>query len=116
MQSFGHNKHGPKTGGWAAVPLFEEGAGSPSNTMSPWPSPTSTPSGILVHPEVWPQQTLAENWMVLSPFWGAAVSPSDTMWPGARPTSIPSGILVHPTVWPQYTNVTDTQTGETTVR
>ena len=38
------------------------------------------------------------------------------MWPGPRPTSIPSGILIHPTVWPQYTNVTDRQGRQTTVR
>ena len=31
------------------------GAGSPSNTMSPGPRPTSLPSGILIHPAVWPQ-------------------------------------------------------------
>ena len=29
IQSFGHNKHGPKTGGWGG------GTGSPSNTKSP---------------------------------------------------------------------------------
>ena len=31
------------------------GAGSPSNTMWPGPRPTSLPSGILIHPTVWPQ-------------------------------------------------------------
>jgi len=41
---------GRKWGG-AAV-----GAGSPSNTMWPGPRPTSfLPSGILIHPTVWPQ-------------------------------------------------------------
>jgi len=89
---------------------FRGGAASTSNTMWPGRWPTSAPSGILVRPAVWPQQTWAVNWVVVSPFLGAAVSPSKTMWPGARPTSIPSGILVHPTVWPQYTNVTDRQT------
>jgi len=29
------------------------GAGSPSNTMSPGPRPTSIPSDILIHPTVW---------------------------------------------------------------
>ena len=33
------------------------GAGSPSNTMSSGPSPSSVPSGILIHPTVWPQYT-----------------------------------------------------------
>jgi len=61
IQPFGHNKHGPKIG-WGAVPYFLKGAGSPSNTKSPGLRTTSTPSGILVHPAVWPQQTLAENW------------------------------------------------------
>jgi len=35
--------------------LFWGGAGSPSNTMSPGPRPTFVPSGILIHPAVWPQ-------------------------------------------------------------
>jgi len=34
---------------------FPWGAGSPSNTMSPGPGTTSVPSGILIHPAVWPQ-------------------------------------------------------------
>jgi len=47
---------------------------------------------------------------------GGDGSPSNTMPPGRRPTSVPIGILIHPTVWPQYTNVTNTQTVQTTVR
>jgi len=47
---------------------------------------------------------------------GRELGPHLTMSPGPRPTSIPSGILIHPTVWPQYTDVTDRQTGQTTVR
>jgi len=45
-------------------PLLDRGAGSPSNTLSPGrrPRPTSLPSGILIYPAVWPQQTWAENW------------------------------------------------------
>jgi len=81
-------------------PLFGVGAGSPSNTMLP--GPTSLPSGILIHPAVWPQQTWAENWGTV-PLWGMGswVS-SNTMWPGPRPISMPSFVLVRPTVWPQY--------------
>jgi len=46
---------GRKVGGcWAP---FRGGAGSPSNTMWPGPRPTSVPSGILIHPTVWPQYT-----------------------------------------------------------
>ena len=36
--------------------------GSPANTMSPGPKPTSVPSGILIHPAISPQQIWAENW------------------------------------------------------
>jgi len=37
------------------------GAGSPSNTKSPGTRPTSIPSGISVHPALWPQRTWTEN-------------------------------------------------------
>jgi len=61
---------GQKFGG-GLCPFFWGGAGSPSSTKSPGPRPTSKPSGILVHPAVWPQQALAENWGVgLCPFRG----------------------------------------------
>jgi len=43
---------GRKLGGYA---LFGVGAGSPSSTMWPGLRPTSIPSGILIHPPVWPQ-------------------------------------------------------------
>ena len=39
-----------------AMPLLG-GAGSPSNTTSPMPRPTSIPSSILIHPTVCPQYT-----------------------------------------------------------
>jgi len=52
IQPFGRNRHGPKERG--AVFLLG-GAGSPSNTTSPGPRPISVPSGILIHPAVWPQ-------------------------------------------------------------
>ena len=64
------------------MPFFSGGDGSPSNTKTPGLRPTSTPSGILVHPAIWPQRTLAENWG-LCPFrGGGAGSASNTMWPG----------------------------------
>ena len=53
-QPFGHKRHGPKIG---VVPLFWRGDGSLCNTMWPAPRPTSVPSGILIHPTVWPQYT-----------------------------------------------------------
>jgi len=74
-----------------------------------WPGmrPTSIPSGILIHPAVWPQYSWAKKWGLLCPFRGGAAAgvagfPSNTMWPGPKPTSIPNGILIHPAVWPQY--------------
>ena len=45
-----------KLAGGDAVP-HSGGDGSPSNTMWPGPRPTSIPSGILIHPAVWPQYT-----------------------------------------------------------
>jgi len=62
MGDHGRNRHRPKVG--AAVPLSVREAelgphltrpGSPPNTMSAGLRPTSLPSGILMHPVVWPQ-------------------------------------------------------------
>jgi len=38
-------------------PFSWGGTGYPSNTISPGPRPTYVPSGILIHPTVWPQYT-----------------------------------------------------------
>ena len=46
--------------------------------MSPGPRPTSIPSGILIQPAVWPQQTWAENWG-LCPFEEASWVPSNSV-------------------------------------
>ena len=83
------------------------------DTKSSRSSPSSTPSGILIHPAIWPQQIWAENWGgAPRPFGeGGAGSPSKTMWPGPRPTCMQSFIMIRPTVWPEYTNVTD-RTGQ----
>jgi len=100
IQAFGHNRHGPKIG-WGGCSLFPGVAASPSNTKSPWPRPTSIANGILVHPAVWPQQTMAKNWG-LCPFRprGAreAGFPSNTMSHRPTPTSVPCGILIHAAV------------------
>ena len=53
MGDRGHNRHGPKKGA-AAVPLSRI-AGNPSNTKWPGPRSTSLPSGVFIHPAVWPQ-------------------------------------------------------------
>jgi len=75
------------------------GAGSPSNAKSSVPRHTSIPSGILIHPAVWPQRTRTKNWGVPL-FGGRASSPRNTL-----PTCMPGFILIHPTVWPQYTSL-----------
>jgi len=101
-------QNGPKIAGCA--PFWGGRAVSPSNTKSPKPGPISVPSGILIHPTIWPQQMWAKNWGDCAPLGRGAGSPSNTMWPGPRPTCIPAYqvfTLIHPTVWPQYTNVTD---------
>jgi len=46
---------GRKLGAVPFCPFRRDGAGSPSNTMSSRPRPTSVPSGILIHAAVWPQ-------------------------------------------------------------
>jgi len=96
---FGHNRHGPKTGGRAADPLL--GGAGYHLTVLPGPRPTSLPSGIFIHPTVWPQQTWPKIggyyvtrpgnlWFLhtVPPFCGGAGSSSNTVWPGPRPTSI----------------------------
>jgi len=50
IQPFGHNRHGPKTGG--CTPFRGAAATTPSKTTSPGPRFTSIPSGILIHPAV----------------------------------------------------------------
>jgi len=50
----GHNRHMGRKGG-AALPLSLGGAGSQSNTMWPGPRSTYVPSGVFIHPALWPQ-------------------------------------------------------------
>ena len=62
MQPFGHNTWA-KIGG--DVSPFGRKVGSLSNNLTqcrPGPRSTFVPSDILIHPTVWPQQTLTENW------------------------------------------------------
>jgi len=91
IQPFGHNKYGSIFfwGGERNLPPFWGGNGSPSNTKSPGPRPSSVPSDILIDTAIWPQQIWAENWG-LCPFggWGAGSS-SNTMWPVPMPTRKP---------------------------
>jgi len=66
------------------------------------PTPTSVPSGILIHTAIWPQQI----WLKIvggCSLWGwGAGSPSNTMWPGLRPRCMPSFIShsLTGTIWP----------------
>jgi len=86
---------GRKLGG---SPPFIGGAASLSDTMLPGSRSTSIPSGMLMHPAVWPQWKWAENLGGSAPLLGEAGSPSSTMWPKSRPTSVPSAILIYPAV------------------
>jgi len=104
VQPFGRNRHGSKIGGLHA--LFGEGVQFLCNIRSHGLRPTSIPSGIWMHPAIWPQHISDENWGLCLFAGGEAGSPSNTMWPGPRPTSTPSFILIHPTIWPQCTNFT----------
>ena len=96
------------------MPRFgEQGAGSPSNTMSH--GPTSVPSCILIHPVVWPQHTWAENWG-LCLFGVEGELGSHLTQCGQGPAYLCAKFyldLIHPTFWLQYTNVTDIQIGQT---
>jgi len=53
MGDHGHNRHGPKIG-WLLCPFWGE-LGC-HLTQSPEPRPICTPSDILIHQAVWPQQ------------------------------------------------------------
>jgi len=45
-----------------------------------WTETTSIPSGILVHPAVWPQRTLTENWGLCTFRGGGAGSTSNVTY------------------------------------
>jgi len=67
MGDCSHNRHGPRRRG-TAVPISRR-AGTPSNAMWTGPRSTTVPSGVFIHPVVWPQRTLDKNWG-LCPFKG----------------------------------------------
>ena len=69
IQPFGHNRRAKNSVG--LCPFFW---GRARTHQTPGPSPTSIPSGVLVHPAVCPQRTLAENWG-LCPFRGGELGP-----------------------------------------
>jgi len=108
MQLFGHSRHGAKN--WGLCSFGKGRAVSPSDTMLLGSRPTSLPSGILIHPAIWPQQMWAENWR-LWPFGGGELGPYQR--PGIPAWQVSSWSVQVPTVWPQqHSNVTDRQTGQ----
>jgi len=85
IHQFGHNRHGPKTGGLAPFRTSRD----PSNTTSPGPRHLG-PSIRLATIDI------EIGWGLCPFFLGEDGSPSNTKSPGLRPTSIPSGILIMP--------------------
>ena len=63
MGDRGHNRHGPKRGGLLCP--FDRELGP---RLWPGPRSASVPSGVFIHPAVWPQWTLAKNWVGAVPF------------------------------------------------
>jgi len=99
IQPFGHNRHEPKTGGCA--PLRGRNC-DPRLTQRRLGRFTSVPSGIFIHPAVWPQQTSAKNCVGCALYFWGELGPHRTQTRlGYEDYSIPSGILVHPAVWRQ---------------
>ena len=66
-----------------------------SNRLVSDNTPTSIPSGILIHPAVWPQQTWAENW---GRYWGA-VPPPLFFWGGGIEHNVAWAEIYLPTKW-----------------
>ena len=107
---FRHNRHGPKIG--VCAHLGKGWAGSPCNTMSPGPRPTSVPSGILILSAVWPQQTWSENWGELCPFGKGELDPHLTQFGRGRglPPCQALSCLIQPFGHNTPTSETDRQT------
>jgi len=90
---------GRKEGEGCCAPFGGEGAGphltqcalvgTPlrAGSLCSGPRPTSIPSGILVHPAVWLQQTWAENWGPAVPLFGGEWVELDRSVPPYQVTS-----------------------------
>ena len=105
---------GPKILG-VPPPFWEGEAVYPYNTKSS----TSTPSGILIHAAIWPQQLWAEIGGCVPFREGVTGSPSNTMWPGHAEFHLdPSNCLatVHQRHMQTQDRQTDRQTDKTTVQ
>jgi len=57
--------------------------------MWPGPRPTFVPSGILIHPAIWPQLTWAKKWGLCAFLGGGSWVPINTISPGPKPSSVP---------------------------
>jgi len=55
--------------------------------MWPGPRPTSVPSCILIHPDVWPQETWSKIWGC-APLEEGGGFPFNTIWRRTMPTSV----------------------------
>ena len=99
MGDRGHNKHGPKRGGFCApydrwgnwVPVQHNVARAEVCFRTKW---RIRPSSRLA--------TIDMNRKLKScALLGGGATPSNTTSPGPSFTSVPSGILIHAAVWPQ---------------
>ena len=107
IQTFGHNRHGPKKFFGGSVPFW-------GGELSPHVTQCHLGRGLPPYLVAsWSMQPFCNNRYGtkiegLCPFqgWGPG-PPSNAIWPRPKPTCLLSFILIHPTVWRQYTNVTD---------
>jgi len=99
MGDRGHNRHGPKRGvgaslpisRWSWVPVYHNVAWAEVYFRTKWClHPYNRSVTIDVNRKLGAEPLL----------WGAA-TPLNTRSPGPRFTSAPSGILIHPAIWPQ---------------
>ena len=73
MGDCGHNRHGLKREGLLCP--FTGGLGPSLTQKSPRLRPTSIPSGISMHPALWPQHRWAKNWRLCPLFEGGSWVP-----------------------------------------
>jgi len=96
-----------------SAPFWGGGAGSPSNTKSPGLSPTSIPSGILIHPAIWPQQIWAKNWRAPPPLGRLSWVPNPHLTQCGQGWVLPARQVSSWSVQPFHHNTPMSQTGKT---
>ena len=92
-------------------PFRGAGVGSQSNTMLRRPTPTSVPSGILIHPAIWQQQIWAENWGLRPLLGKGQLGPHLTQCGQGR--GLPAYQVSSWSIQPFGHNIPTTQTGQT---